>query len=138
MPQYDLYHNVVKTALVKEGWIITDDPFTIEYKGIRLYADLGAEKALAAEKQNHKIVVEIKVFRSPSLMTELEKTVGQYSIYRSLLRRVHPERELHLAVAQDIYQDFFQRPAIQEIVDDHQITFIIFDPNLEEIVQWIN
>ena len=59
MPQYDLYHDTVKNALVKDGWIITDDPFLIAYKGVRLYADLGAEKLLAAEKPEHKIVVEI-------------------------------------------------------------------------------
>ena len=96
MPQYDLYHDTVKNALVKDGWIITDDPFTIEFKGVYLYADLGAEKLLAAEKSEHKIVVEIKVFNSPSLMTELEKAVGQYGIYRTFLRRVNPERKLYL------------------------------------------
>lgn len=39
MPRYDLYHNQVKQALIKEGWQITDAPFTLDYKGIRLDAD---------------------------------------------------------------------------------------------------
>lgn len=33
MPQYDLYHNEVKNALLKDGWTITDDPYNLEYKG---------------------------------------------------------------------------------------------------------
>lgn len=138
MPQYDLYHDPVKNALIKDGWVITDDPFTIEFKGVYLYADLGAEKLLAAEKAQCKIVVEIKVFSSPSPMTELEKAVGQYGIYRTFLKRVNPDRQLYLAVAQDVYQDFFQRPAIQEIITDHQINLLIFEPTLEEIIQWIS
>jgi hypothetical protein len=138
MPQYDLYHNTVKNALIKDGWAITADPFIIEFKGLRLYADLGAEKVLAAEKSGEKIVVEIKVFNSPSLVTELEKAVGQYSIYRTFLKRVDPQRELYLAVAQDVYQDFFLRPAIQEVVADQQINLLIFAPEKEEILQWIS
>jgi hypothetical protein len=138
MPQYDLYHDTVKNALIKDGWVITDDPFTIEFKGVRLYADLGAEKLLAAEKSEHKIVVEIKVFSSPSPMTELEKAVGQYGIYRTFLKGVNPERKLYLAIAQDVYQDFFQRPAIQEVIKDHQINLLIFEPSTEEIIQWIS
>ncbi|MEJ7714138.1 MAG: element excision factor XisH family protein [Pyrinomonadaceae bacterium] len=138
MPQYDLYHNTVKNALIKDGWIITADPFIIEFKGLRLYADLGAEKVFAAEKSGDRIVVEIKVFNSPSLVTELEKAVGQYGIYRTFLKRVDPQRELHLAIAQDVYQDFFLRPAIQEVVADHQINLLIFDPAKEEILQWIS
>lgn len=58
MPQYDLYHGTVKNALAKDGWVITDDPFTIEFKGLRLYADLGAEKLLAAEKHERKVVLK--------------------------------------------------------------------------------
>lgn len=68
MPKYDLYHNTVKNALIKDGWVITDDPFVIEFKGLRLYADIGAEKLLAAEKFERKIVIEIKVFNSHSLV----------------------------------------------------------------------
>ena len=29
-------HNEFKNALVKDGWVITDDPFTLEYKGLCL------------------------------------------------------------------------------------------------------
>jgi hypothetical protein len=49
MPQYDLYHQPVKHALIKDGWTITDDPYTLTYKGLRLYADLGAEQRIAAD-----------------------------------------------------------------------------------------
>jgi hypothetical protein len=35
MPQYDLYHNPVKHALVKAGWKITHDPYTIEFGDVR-------------------------------------------------------------------------------------------------------
>lgn len=138
VPKYDVHHYAVKQALIRDGWTITADPFIIEYKGLRLYADLGAERTLAAERQEQKIVVEIKVFNSPSLVTELERAVGQYGIYRTLLKRVNPDRALYLAVAQDVYQDFFQRPVIQEIVRDQQISMLVFDPEVQEVVQWIH
>ncbi|MCM0589382.1 MAG: element excision factor XisH family protein [Gloeotrichia echinulata DVL01] len=138
MPQYDLYHNEVKNALVKDGWVITDDPFTLEYKGLRVYADLGAEKLLADDKMQEKIVIEIKVFNSPSLITELEKTLGQYSIYLSLLRRIDPQRKLYLAISEAVYQDFFLKPAIQDILSDQPLKYIIFDPIMEVILQWIS
>ena len=138
MPRYDLYHEPVKHALIKDGWTITDDPFIIEYKGLRLYADLGAEKPIAAEKLGRKIVVEIKVFGSPSPVTELERAVGQYGIYRTFLERVSPERGLFLAIAQDVYEDFFLQPAVQDIVAAHAMHLLVFEPATEEVVQWIS
>ena len=109
---HEIYHEPVKRALVKDGWVITDDPYPIEYKGMKLYADLGAERPIAAEKSDSKIVVEIKVFGSASPVSELQKAVGQYGIYRMFLERINPERELFLAIAQDVYQDFFTEPAV--------------------------
>ncbi len=138
MPARDFYHDILKSALIKEGWKITDDPFVMEYKGLRLYADLAAERIIAAEKSGEKIVVEIKVFGGLSLVSELERAVGQYGIYRTILKQINPERILFLAIALDIYQDFFQQPAIQEIIADHQIRLIVFEPETEEIVQWIS
>ncbi len=134
----DFYHDHVVKALVNDGWTITDDPFRIVYKGTRVYADLAAEKPFAARKGTRQIVVEIKVFSSPSPMTELERALGQYGIYRTFLRKLSPERELFLAVAVDIWQDFFSKPAVQDIIADHQIKLLIFDPEKEEVVQWIN
>lgn len=138
MPQRDFYHDAVKRVLIKDGWTITDDPFTIEFKGLRVYADFGAEKAIAAERGERKIVIEVKTFSAPSLVTELEKMVGQHSIYRTFLKRVNSERELFVAVALDVYQDFFQRPAIQEIVQDEEIRMLIFNSDTEEVVEWTN
>lgn len=137
MPRYDLYHEQVKQALIKDGWTITDDPFLVEYKGMKLYADLGAEKPFAAEKAGQKIVAKIKVFGSPSLVTELQKAVGQYGIYRMFLESVNPERELFLAIPQDIYLDFFQAPAVQDIVAVRQIHLLVFEPGIQEVVEWI-
>lgn len=138
MPTQDLYHEPVKQALIKDGWRITHDPYPLEYKGLRLYADLGAEKPIAAEKAGRKIVVEIKVFSSPSQVTDLERAIGQYSIYRLLLEQLSPERELFLAIAQDVHEDFFMKPAIQDIVKAHQIRLLVFDPDVQEVVQWIS
>lgn len=137
MPSKDLYHLEVRRSLEKDGWIITHDEFVIQYKGKRLYADLGAEKVFAASKGAQKIVVEIKVFGSPSPITELEKAIGQYSIYRSFLSRTEPERMLYLAIAEDIFQDFISHPAIEIVVEDYHINLIVFDPETEEITQWI-
>jgi predicted RecB family endonuclease len=82
MPAKDLYHDAVKSALIKEGWIITADPYKIKYREIDLYADLAAELPIAAERQGQKIVVEIKSFVGRSLMTDFHNAVGQYTVYR--------------------------------------------------------
>lgn len=137
MPAKDIYHDTVKTALIKDGWTITNDPFIIQFKGIRLYADMEAEKVLEAEKEGQKIVVEVKVFNTPSPITELEKAIGQYSIYRTFLKQSHLNQDIYLAIAQDVYQDFFRQPAIEAIISDHKISLLVFEPKAEEIVLWI-
>ncbi|MEQ8538229.1 MAG: element excision factor XisH family protein [Coleofasciculus sp. D1-CHI-01] len=137
-PYLAIYHNEVKNALSKDGWRITNDPYTLDYKGLRLYADLGAEKLLAAEKEEQKIAVEIKVFNSPSQVTELQKAIGQYNMYHSILKRVSPDRKLFLAISEEVYNDFFQKPAIQDIISDQKIHLIVFNPDQEVIRQWLN
>ena len=55
-----------------------------------------------------------------------------------MLTRISPERELFLAIAQDIYEDFFRQPAIQDIVAAHQMQLLVFEPTREDIVAWIS
>jgi hypothetical protein len=39
MPARDIYHDAVKNALVKEGWIITDDPLHLKWGHKDMYVD---------------------------------------------------------------------------------------------------
>lgn len=55
----DVFHNAVKTALQKQGWVITHDPFPIRFGGVEMYIDLGAEKLIAAQKDGEKIAEEL-------------------------------------------------------------------------------
>lgn len=73
MPAKDIYHNAVKSALVKDGWIITADPYRILYEDAELYADLAAERPIAAERDAQRIVVEIKSFVGRSLFVRLSQ-----------------------------------------------------------------
>lgn len=137
MPARDTYHNAVKNALVKDGWIITHDPLAIEIAGDRLYIDLGAERVIAAEKGTHKIAVEIKTFGGPSEMADMERALGQYVLYRIFLRRIEPDRELYLAVPQDVLEDLFQRAPGQGFLEDEQGKVFGVDNEREEIKKWL-
>lgn len=76
----DKIHDIVKNALIKDGWRITDDPLTIEYEDARVFIDLGAERVLAAERDNEKIAVEIKTFAGRSAIHAMEIALGQLLI----------------------------------------------------------
>ena len=71
MSAKDLYHNIVKAALIKDGWEITDDPLTLAVGERDLYVDLGAEKLLIADRGSQKIAVEVKSFISASPVKDL-------------------------------------------------------------------
>jgi hypothetical protein len=138
MPALDLLHDPVKNALIKDGWTITDDPYIIEYAKTRVLADLGAERTLAAERAGRKIVVEIKSFVGPSPMHDFEIALGQYQLYRGLLEVTAPERQLYLAISDEVYVNFFERKAIPFIIQRYHLTLLVVNVAAEEIVQWIN
>lgn len=74
----------------------------------RLFADLGAERLISAERGVEKIAVEIKSFLSPSDVYDLEQMLGQYVLYRRLIARREPERVLYVAVTQATFTEVFQ------------------------------
>ena len=138
MPKLDIIHNAVKNALIKDGWVITDDPYVIQYRKTTLYADLGAEQPMAAERYGQKLVVEVKSFIGASKIQDLKEALGQYDIYRYLLEEIAPDRKLYVAVSTIAYKSFFKQDVIQLILNNHQLPIIVVDTEMEEIRQWIN
>ncbi|MBC8137347.1 MAG: fatty-acid oxidation protein subunit alpha, partial [Fibrella sp.] len=41
MPALDKFHHIVKNALVKDGWTVTDDPLSLRYEDKNLFVDFG-------------------------------------------------------------------------------------------------
>ncbi|QLE55105.1 XisH family protein [Nostoc sp. TCL26-01] len=137
MPAKDLYHDAVKNALIKDGWLIIADPYIIKYEDAELYADLAAEKPIAAQRQGQKIVVEIKSFVGKSQMYDFHNALGQYIVYRNLIQVSEPEYNLYLAIDDIVYLNFFQRPSVQLITRQNNLQLVIVDIQQEQIVQWI-
>ncbi len=138
MPAKDIYHDVVKNALIKDGWTITADPYPIKYKEVKLFADIAGEKAIAASREEEKIVIEIKSFLSRSPMRDFETALGQYLIYKAFLYVKDSEQKLYLAIGQKTFEDFFQQSAIQFVLKTYQVSLLIVDLEQEEIMQWIS
>ncbi len=138
MPAKDIYHNTVRTALEKDGWTITNDPLTLEIGDRSLFVDLGAEKILAAEKQGRKIAVEVKSFLSISPVHDLEEALGQYIVYEDILELSEPERNIYLAVREEVYLDIFSEPLGQLLLRKKRLKLIVFDSSKEIIVRWID
>jgi hypothetical protein len=49
MPKQDIYHDTVRRALMRDGWTITHDPFTLRPGKKRLFVNLGASRLISAE-----------------------------------------------------------------------------------------
>jgi len=137
MPARDFYHDVVKAALITEGWTITDDPLTLHMGKKDLFVDLGAERLLAAEKQGRKIAVEIKSFLGASEVADLENALGQYVLYREILEETEPERVIYLAVSVEVYEELFKEPIGELVLRRVQLRLIVFEPERGGIVRWI-
>ncbi|MFN9175262.1 MAG: XisH family protein [Synechocystis sp.] len=134
----DLFHQSVKTALIKDGWTIPSDPLIIRIDRVRLEVDLAAEKLIAAEKAGQKIAVEVKGFINPSAITDFHAALGQFLNYRLALQMTEQKRVLYLAVPVDVFNSFFQERFTQAAIEQYEVNVIVYDPNLEEITRWKN
>ena len=137
MAAKDRFHTIVRIALEKEQWKITDDPLRLDVGGTKFEIDLGAEQLLGAERGKEKIAVEIKSFLSDSPLTDYHAALGLFLNYRLALEISEPTRVLYLAVPIVAYESFFRREFTQISLEKYQIKQIIYNPIQEVIVQWI-
>ncbi len=137
MPARDLYHEHVRNALINDGWNITHDLLRLEWATTNVQIDLGAEQLLVAEKDARKIAVEVKSFLSESELTDLYSALGQFLLYRKALAKKEPERILFLAIREAVFLDVFAHPDNQDLCSSEQIKLLVFNPDRQEIVRWI-
>ncbi len=135
MPSLDIYHDLVKTAIQAEGWTITHDPYPLSAGGTELYIDLGAQKIIAAIKQNKKIAVEVKSFIGKSQITEFYSALGQYLTYQQGLKIAEPDRLLYLAIPKIAKNEVFSLALTQQLISELEVKLLVYSTS-GEIISW--
>jgi hypothetical protein len=98
----------------------------------------GAEQLLTAENNDRKIAVEVKSLIGESRIADLEQALGQYTLYYDILKRRESERPLYLVVPLNAFTELFEGESFGQILlDNNRLNLVVFNPEIEEIVQWI-
>ncbi|MFN0200180.1 MAG: element excision factor XisH family protein [Bacteroidia bacterium] len=136
----DLYPEIVKVALEKEGWIVAETPYCMEriFFSEFLKADGCEDKNnwLRAEKGGEKITVEVNSFLGHSIMLDYHSALGQMLMYQICMKTHEPDRKLWLAIPEHIYFSMEREDFYQQTFTKHHISFLVFDIDNESIVLW--
>ncbi|MCK6693377.1 MAG: fatty-acid oxidation protein subunit alpha [Thermoanaerobaculia bacterium] len=134
----DKYHKLVREALEKDGWHITNDPFYIRpEKGINYPVDLTAERVLIAQKGPEKIAVEIKRFLKESSLHEFHQALGQYLDYQTGLEMLNSSYELVLAIPEPVFNYLWSFEVIRRSAQKVEMKILVYKLSKPEIAKWI-
>ncbi len=134
----DIFHEIVKEALIKDGWTVTNDPLTLLNRAEGgISTDLGAEKIIVAEKGLTKIAVEVKSFLNPSMIHDFLQANGQYTGYRTVIKRKQLNRIIYLAMPVFAYEKLIVYEFVRDIIEESRIKFILFNHRKKIISKWI-
>ena len=135
----DIFHDSVKHALEKDGWTITHEfyPIRDKIRDMRYDIDLAAERLIAAEKGIEKIAVEVKSLLQPSLSYEFHGVLGKFLIYLHGLQFQEPDRKLYVAIPTFAWSKISHMQGLMEIIEIYRVKIIVFKPNTETIISWI-
>lgn len=137
MPAKDFYHEHVKNALTHDGWTVTHEQMRVPWQTTSVMIDLGAERLIEAEKENHKIAVEVKSFLGVSEVTELYSALGQFILYRNALAEHQPDRTLFLALPESAFNSLFTHRDGESLRAREAIKLLVFNEEKQEILRWI-
>lgn len=97
--------------------------------------DLGAERLIAAEKNNEKIAVEVKSFLT-SILHSFHQTLGQYLDYRDALEESKIDREIFIALSEETYNKIHSFPFIMRRIEKYDLKIIVVDIENQKIIAW--
>jgi hypothetical protein len=136
MPARDNFHETVKLALSRDGWL-NIAPISLRYGKTKLEVDLGAERFWVAQKGIVQIAVEVKSFAAASVVYEFHQAIGQYLHYRMVLKRSQPQRIPYMALPTEVYERSFQEEFFQDSVKENQVNLILVEASSKEISLWL-
>lgn len=137
MPKKDIFHETVKTALLKDGWVITNDPLFVPTEGgVNFFIDLGIEKIIGAQKNGEHIAIEIKSFDENTPAYSFYEILGQFLIYEIALQEQLKPWQLFVALSSLGFKRLDEAPIFNRAIIKFNLNFVIFDPIDKIIIEW--
>ncbi|NJL53802.1 MAG: fatty-acid synthase [Chloroflexaceae bacterium] len=135
VPAKDKHHDAVVNALRKAGWTTIDEQVMIILEERRLWIDL----QIARPDQDGAILIEIKGFENmPSPVEYLAQAIGKYRLYLSVLNYLKIDHPLYMAVPEAAYRGILSEAIGQQTLQQNAVKLLVFDPEAEEIIEWID
>lgn len=118
------------------GLILIKELFALPLANTRVEMDLLMEK-VEADGLTTRIVVEVKNFREEGVyVSELQKSIGQYLLYREVRENEGYHYASYLAVPNTAYKEFLAFDLIRNLFQKNQICLLVFDPQDITFLQW--
>src|SRR5262245_27567850 len=132
MPALDSCHQQIVNALNKAGWDVDPKPVFIRTPEISIFADIQAEYSNGYPKEI--VVIEVKCFVDErNDLDELYRAIGQYVIYRNILRERQIDLPLYLANPVHVHERLFKKKVVALSRSEIQMKLIVIDIDREEI-----
>ena len=137
MPTQDLYHDIVRDALRKDGWRITHTALQLKAQAASRAGKLWEGPWLIADKDERKVAVAVDSFVGRSSPADVIQTWGRLGLSRPRLHALDSDRVVCLAVRQATYSACFGGIEGDLLLEKEHMRLIVFDPRAEVIVQWV-
>jgi hypothetical protein len=135
VPAKDRLHDTVIHALIKDGWTIVEEQYSLRLSSKRrLWIDIYAAKA----SERLAVLIEVKGFEDrASPIDYLADSAGKYVLYQTALEYLNRNIPLYLAVSEQGYNGILSEEVGQKIIQKLNMHLMVFNPQREEILQWI-
>jgi hypothetical protein len=135
MPSFDKCHEQVIRALQNDGWRISEQQVPMKFDRRRVFIDLLATHGANGSRQEMALI-EVKCFSDPQNTShEIYTAIGQYILYRAMLRELEVEIPLYLSVPEGIFNDIFD-VVVHRAITESQIKSVVINLDKERVVRW--
>ena len=134
----DLYHDIVRDALRKDGWRITHTALQLKARAESRTRELWEGPWLIADKDERKVAVAVSSFVGRSNLADIIQTWRQLGLSRPQFHAMDSDRVVYLAVRQATYSACFGGTEGDLLLEKEHMQLIVFDPRAEAIVQWVS